>query len=126
MSTKRESHDPNLLDPRRGLWQMIPAPVVAGVYFLVCYIATSVYCQLRSDSALRALWLELGLVTLVTLAVIAWCGYVAWRRWRAATDATPERREVVFIARMALQLAVLSWIGVLFVGAPLVFIRSCA
>lgn len=120
---RRDSSPTHLLDPRRGLWQMIPAPVVAGLYFLVCYIATSVYCQLSSDSGLRALWLELGLVTLATLAFITWCGYLAWRRFRVARHAA--RPEVVFIARMALQLAVLSFIGILFVGAPLVFIRSC-
>lgn len=120
---RRDSPDSHLLDPRRGLWQMIPAPVLAGLYFLVCYIATSVYCELEANAGLRALWLELGLVTLVTLALITWCGHVAWRRWRVAQHA--ERPEVLFIARMALQLAVLSWIGTLFVGAPLVFVRSC-
>ena len=120
---RRDSSHSHLLDPARGLWQMIPAPVLAGLYFLVCYIATSVYCQLESDSGLRALWFELGVVTLVILALITWCGYAAWWRWRVARHA--DRAEVEFIARMALQLAVLSWIGTLFVGAPLVFIRSC-
>lgn len=119
----RDPSDSHLLDPRRGLWQMIPAPVVAGLYFLVCYIASSVYCRIGGESGLQAMWLELGVVTLVTLAVISWCGWIAWRRWRVARHAG--RPEVVFIARMALQLAVLSWIGVLFVGAPLLFIRSC-
>lgn len=125
MTRGRRAPSTRILDPQRGLWQMIPAPVVAGLYFLVCYIATSVHCARAPDAPLQPLWLELAIATVLTLGVITWCGIVAWRRWRIARTGGPEHRDVAFIARMACLLAVLSWVGTLFVGAPLLVIRQC-
>lgn len=118
------------VDPRRGLWRLIPAPVIAAVHFTVIYIATSVYC-LRTDSGeLNDLRLELGCVTALSVALIGFCAWAAWRRLRlvrGSREGTQKRRrEVAFLARITLYLANLSWIGVLFLSAPLVFFGSCA
>ncbi len=118
------------LDPRRGLWRMVIAPLIAAVYFTVSYMATSVYCIRTGASHLGVLADVLGWFTVATLALILFCIWVAWRRLRLvrrAPDAGQRGRDrLAFLARVTLYLASLSGVGVLFLAAPLAFVGNCA
>ena len=118
-----------LADPKRGLWRMIPSPLIAAVHFTVFYIGTSVYCIRSETGALDGVREAMGWLTVVAIAAIGMLAWVAWRRLRlvrTAPEAPPERRQQVeVLARITLYLAHLSWVGVLFVASPLLFYGSC-
>lgn len=149
-----KNHALLLTDPKQGLWRMMVSPLVAGVHFAVCYIGTSVYC-IRSDTGdLTEPRVLLAAFTVATLAVIALSAWGARQRlklirkarrelsdelWeelvaefreghsdRRAQGVDKERNETDFLARITLYLAILSWVGVLFVSTPLIFIWRCA
>lgn len=118
------------VDPRHGLWRLVPAPLVAAVHFTALYISTSVYCLRAETGDLGNLALELWAGTAAALALIVFCVWAAWRRLRLARksrELSEKRRdEVLFLARITLYLANLSWVGVLFLSAPLFYFKSCA
>jgi hypothetical protein len=118
-----------IIDPRRRLWRMLPSPLIAALHFTVCYIATSVYCIRSETGRLSDVNVLLGWLTAGALAAIGILAWAAWRRLRLvrrSTQGTTGRRgEAEFLARITLYLANLSWVGVLFIAAPLVFFRGC-
>jgi hypothetical protein len=119
-----------LVDPKRGLWRVLPSPLIAAVHFTICYIGTSVYC-IRSDTGdLLGINVVLGWVTAAALVAIGVLAWAAWRRLRLvrrSSEGSAKRRgEGEFLARITWYIANLSWVGVLFVAAPLVFVGNCA
>lgn len=117
-----------LVDPRRGIWRMLPSPLIAAVHFTVCYMATSVYC-IRAGRELVSLNLLLGGFTVIALLAIGVFAWAAWRRLRLvrrSSEGPAKRRgEVEFLARITWYLALLSFVGVLFIAAPLGFFGGC-
>lgn len=118
------------VDPKRGLWRLLVSPVIAALHFTIVYISTSVYCVRWDESELTDMRIAMSLLTLVTLAAIGFCAWGAWRRLRLvrkSRDGPVKRRdEVEFLSRITLYLANLSWVGVLFVAAPLAFFGTCS
>lgn len=118
-----------LIDPRRRLWRMLPSPLIAAVHFTVCYMATSVYCIRSGRGDLVELNLLLGGFTAVALLAIGLLAWAAWRRLRLVRqyrEGTEKRRaETEFLARITWYLALLSFVGVLFIAAPLAFFEGC-
>jgi len=126
----REERRPPLVDPRQGLWHLLPSPLIAAAHFATCSIGTSVYCLRSETGLLLDARIALASLTVAAVASIAVCAVTAWRRLRLVArseDGDPKRRsEERFLARITLYLANLSWVGVLFVAAPLAFFGSCA
>ncbi|HEX7038429.1 MAG TPA: hypothetical protein VF210_21880 [Pseudomonadales bacterium] len=118
-----------LIDPRRGLWRMLPSPLIAAVHFTVCYMATSVYCIRSGRGELTTLNVLLGGFTVVALLAIGLLAWAAWRRLhlvRQSREGLAKRRgEIEFLARITWYLALLSFVGVLFIAAPLAFFGGC-
>lgn len=118
-----------LADPKRGLWRVIPSPLIAAVHFTIFYIGTSVYCIRSESGELDGVWAAMAWLTAGSVAAIAVLAWIAWRRLRLvrnAPETPPERRDQVeFLARITLYLAHLSWVGVLFVAAPLLVFGTC-
>ena len=116
-------------DPRHGLWHLVPSPLIAAMHFTIVYIGSSVYCIRSETGDLDTVRIIMGGLTVVSVAAIGVLAWIAWRRLRlvrTAPEASPGRRdEVEFLARITLYLAHLSWVGVLFVAAPLVFFGAC-
>lgn len=108
---------------------MLPSPLIAAVHFTVCYMATSVYCIRSGRGDLVELNLLLGGFTAVALLAIGLLAWAAWRRLRLVRqyrEGTEKRRaETEFLARITWYLALLSFVGVLFIAAPLAFFEGC-
>ena len=119
-----------LIDPKRRVWRMLPSPLIAAIHFTVCYMATSVYCIRADGDGLVTLNVLLGWFTAVVLLAIGVLAWAAWRRLRLVRQSTEgtakQRGETEFLARITWYLALLSWVGVLFIAAPLVFFGGCA
>ncbi|KQS71450.1 hypothetical protein ASG39_21695 [Rhizobium sp. Leaf371] len=113
-------------------WTLFTAPTVWALHFLICYVAFAVFCAKQGALALSfdTVRLALGGVTVVALGVIVLSAWLAWRQWGFGTDDPPhdaptdeDRRK--FQGFATLLLAGLSFVAVLYVSVPLLFIGAC-
>ncbi|WP_118138492.1 hypothetical protein [Oceanicella sp. SM1341] len=132
-----EEHAPRPEEDRRefaeeteSLWRVTFAPALWALHFLACYGLVSLACArgLFPIGATRA-----GLVglTLLVLAGIAWLGWRGFRQWdvhstgrRANPGGHAEDRHQ-FLGHAAFLLAIISFIGVIFVSLPLIMLEGC-
>lgn len=114
-----------------SLWTLFTAPTIWALHFLACYITAATYCA-KADAAasLGTTRLVLGMVTVAALAGIALSAYLAWRQWGFGSGDPPHdeptrRDRLLFQGFATLLLSGLSFVAVLFVAVPLVFIGAC-
>ncbi|WAJ30225.1 hypothetical protein [Antarcticirhabdus aurantiaca] len=117
---------------RDNLWTLITPPTVWAWHFLLSYI-TAAYACAPNDAIFEAIpgpRLLVAVLTVVALAIIAWCGVRAWREWQSEyvappfNEASPAHRER-FLEFSTLLLAGLSFVGVVFVAMPALFVVDC-
>ncbi|MCF7702344.1 hypothetical protein [Loktanella sp. M215] len=111
------------------------APTIWAFHFVICYAATAVWCTkltASGDTVTLQTWL-IG-VTVAALAGILLCGITGWRAWHKGgygeDGHTPgigdtESRQR-FLGHASVLLSVVSFIGVIFVIAPVLLIGTCA
>lgn len=134
MNTKRAKNE---IERETGhgtdLWNVIAAPIIWAVHFLVCYVLAAIYCEKAGRGAsLEDIRVWFIVATLAALAGIAASTLRLWRvRARSVTDNdfefehnTPEERHR-FLSHVALMLCVLSAVAVLYVFIPVVYLSSC-
>ncbi len=125
---------------RANLITLITAPTIWAIHFLVCYLSASVNCAKALTDArvfTGADWpdvtgarIAIAIATLAALAAIAWSSRQAWGHW-ADGDAEPPYDDATFDDRQqflgfaTILLCGLSFIGVIFVALPAVFIGDC-
>lgn len=125
---------------RANLITLITAPTVWAIHFLVCYVAASAHCAKTMANArvftgphwpdVTPARIVIALTTIAALAAIAWSSRQAWGHWSAG-DAEPPYDEATFDDRQqflgfaTVLLCGLSFIGVIFVALPAVFIGDC-
>jgi len=114
------------------LWTLFTAPVIWAVHFLFCYVTASVFCakQAEIDAGLEAVRIAIAAGTVVALALIVLSGFLAWRQWGFGLHEPPhddptahERRH--FQGFATLLLSCLSFVAVIFVALPALFIAEC-
>ncbi|MGE0005008.1 MAG: hypothetical protein AB7S92_05405 [Parvibaculaceae bacterium] len=115
-----------------SLWTLFTAPAVWAVHFLICYVGAAVYCAKQGSIAASfdALRLAIASVTFVALALIALSAWLAWRQWGfGASDPPhddPSRHDrVLFQGFATLLLSGLSFIAVIYVALPAMFVTEC-
>lgn len=116
-----------------SLWTLFTAPAVWAGHFLVCYVGAAVYCakQPYLDLGFDVLRLGIGAATVLALGLIAVSAWLAWRQWGFGTDGPPhddptaqDRRR--FQGFATLLLSGLSFVAVIYVALPALFILECA
>jgi len=115
-----------------SLWRITFAPLIWALHFVASYGATALVCAKGEAGAVEALLLGVILGTLVALALILWLGVQAWRQWDPRRDhewendkGTSEDRHQ-FLSHAGFLLAMISFIGVVYVALPVLLIGSCA
>ena len=115
-----------------SLWTLFTAPTIWALHFLVCYITVAIYCAKAGAApfSFEALRLALGTVTVAALAGIALSAFLAWRQWGFGSGDPPHdeptrKDRMLFQGFATLLLSGLSFVAVLFVSVPLVFIGAC-
>ena len=114
------------------LWTLFTAPVIWALHFMMCYVAIAIYCEKMMVWQLdfTAVRLALGVFTLLALALIVLSAYLAWRQWGFGAGDAPhseptdqDRRR--FQGFATLLLSGLSFVAVVYVAIPLIFIAGC-
>lgn len=94
--------------------------------FAGAYAVTALVCARRLGDAsvlgIAILPFSIGLITLVALAATAIIGLVAYRRWPRPGDADLPS----FVQSVALFLALMAVVGIVWNGVPALFFATCA
>jgi hypothetical protein len=114
------------------LWTLFTAPVIWAVHFLFCYVGAAIFCakQAELDIGFDAVRIAIAAGTLLALALITLSGFLAWRQWGFGLHDPPhddptahDRRH--FQGFATLLLSGLSFVAVIFVALPTLFIAEC-
>ncbi len=122
----------NFREERDSLWRLIFTPTIWTFHFAIAYAATAVTCARHGGEEAVDL-LRTGVIglTVVALGLILWLGYGAWRQWDIIEDRDWENDQGhnedrhQFMGHAAFLLAIISFIGVVFVTLPVVLIGTC-
>lgn len=114
------------------LWTLFTAPVVWAVHFLVCYAGVAIYCAKRPEIGFGFDVVRMGIggATVLALAMIVLSAWLAWRQWGFGTGDPPHDDptrldRTLFQGFATLLLSGLSFIGVVYVALPALFITGC-
>ncbi|EAR49612.1 hypothetical protein OG2516_04818 [Oceanicola granulosus HTCC2516] len=113
-----------------SLVRITAAPTIWSGHFLLCYCAVAIAC---AKAGAVPGWLTGGLLaaSVAALAAIGWVGWRAFRQWNVTDTgdfSNPEgeaedRHE--FLGHAAFLLAIISFIGVVYVTMPLLLVEGC-
>jgi hypothetical protein len=115
-----------------SLWTLFTAPTVWALHFVVSYATVAVYCAKAAslDFGFDTVRLALGGFTLVALVVIVLSAWLAWRQWGFGSGDPPNdeptrKDRTLFQGFATLLLSGLSFVAVVYVALPLIFIAEC-
>ncbi len=115
-----------------SLWTLFTAPTVWALHFVGCYAAVAIYCAKAAsfDFGFDTVRLALGGLTVLALVVIVLSAYLAWRQWGFGSGDPPHdeptrKDRTLFQGFATLLLAGLSFVAVVYVAIPLIFIAEC-
>lgn len=115
-----------------SLWTLFTAPVIWAVHFLACYVLVAVHCQKPGVlgigfSSVRLIIAATTMAALIGILLSAW---LAWRQWGYGRDDPPHddptlRDRTLFQGFATLLLSGLSFVAVVLVAMPVLFISEC-
>lgn len=115
-----------------SLWTLFTAPIVWALHFLVCYVGAAIYCAKPGLLGLDFSSVRLGIVivTAIALAFIALSTLLAWRQWGFGTYDPPHDDPTAHSRRRfqgfaTLLLSGLSFVAVIYVALPALFLTEC-
>ena len=118
--------------PIETLWTLFTAPVVWAAHFLVSYVGAAIFCAKRQQLAFGFDVLRLGIaaITVIALAMIVLSAWLAWRQWGFGAHDPPHddptaHDRTLFQGFATLLLSGLSFVAVLYVAMPLLFVAEC-
>ncbi|MGW9229591.1 hypothetical protein ACWGPT_01835 [Pseudorhizobium sp. NPDC055634] len=114
------------------LWTLFTAPAVWALHFILCYVAVAIYCEKAGEwyIGFGTVRLVLGAITILALAMIVLSSYLAWRQWGFGSGDPPHDQPTAedrrrFQGFATLLLYGLSFVAVVYVAIPLIFIHGC-
>ena len=113
-----------------SLFRITLAPTAWAGHFVLSYAAVSVGCQKLGgiEGGVRP---ALILLTVAVLALIGWIGWRAFRQWDVRNTgefSNPEGKAEhrhQFLGHAGFLLALISFIGVVYTGLPLLLLQGC-
>ncbi|MBS3647534.1 hypothetical protein KEU06_02695 [Pseudaminobacter sp. 19-2017] len=113
-------------------WTLFTAPVVWAVHFLVCYVGAAIYCAKQHELGFGfgVVRIGIGAATFAALAIILLAAWLSWRQWGFGAYAPPHD-EPTRLDRNLLQgfstllLSGLSFVAVIYVAMPALFVTEC-
>ncbi|QQA41914.1 hypothetical protein [Pelagovum pacificum] len=126
---RRDEERAEFREEAESLIRITAAPVIWAAHFLVCYCTIAIACEKAGGT--DGVRLALILMSVVALASIAWVGFRSFRQWDVTNTgdfSNPEGEAEdrhQFLGHAAFLLAIISFIGVVYVTMPLVLLRGC-
>jgi hypothetical protein len=115
------------------LWTLFTGPVVWALHFLICYVTAALpsFKAWEASFSFGTLRLILAVVTSLALLAILAAAWLAWRQWGFGSGDPPHdeptrQDRLLFQGFATLLLSGLSFVAVIFVSIPLLFIEVCA
>lgn len=116
-----------------ALLRLTFGPWLWALHFVICYAAISVSCAklVEPQESLVLLRIALGLLTLLALAATALLALKAWRQWDFLDDydyehaSGEDEHRHEFLGHAAFLLAVMSFVGIIYTGLPLLWMETC-
>ncbi|TKT76155.1 hypothetical protein [Aquamicrobium sp. LC103] len=113
-------------------WTLFTGPIVWALHFLLCYVGAAIFCA-KPDMfgvSFEAVRMAIAGITVVALAAIAFSAFLAWRQWGFGSDDPPHddptrRDRILFQGFATLLLSGLSFIAVIYVALPVLFVSEC-
>ena len=115
-----------------SLWTLFTAPVVWAAHFLICYVLGAPSgAPSADDIGFGVVQAGIAAATFVALAMIVLSAWLAWRQWGFGTQDPPHddptaHDRTLFQGFATLLLSGLSFVAVIYVALPLLFIDGCA
>lgn len=116
-----------------SLWRIAFGPLIWSAHFLASYIASALVCAKLGggETAITGLRLGIGGITIAAIVGIVWVGWLGWRQWDFLDDLDhvhdrpleEDRHE--FLGHASFLLAVISFVGVVYVAMPALFGGGC-
>lgn len=131
--TREKAERDSLSEETSSLWLITFAASIWAVHFVLAYAAAAVVCAKSGGDPEAVLMLRLGIGVLTVLA-LAGIGFVGWRSWlqwdflddyRHVHDLAEEEDRHEFLGHASFLLSIISFIGVIYVTLPVVFIGTC-
>lgn len=110
------------------LWSLIVPPTIWAVHFLFSYLWAAIHCAKLGGFPRLPILYAVG--TIAALAIILAAGIVAHLQSRVTGDPAPHEEStdsdrIRFLAYSTVLLAALSFVGVVFTAAPVLFLTDC-
>lgn len=114
-----------------SLWTLFTAPLVWAAHFLLCYVLAAVWCAKQGNAGFAVVQTGVAAATVFALAMIVASAWLAWRQWGFGTRDPPHddptaHDRTLFQGFATLLLSGLSFVAVLYVALPLLFVSGCA
>jgi hypothetical protein len=115
-----------------SLWTLFTGPIVWAVHFLICYVGAAIYCAKPGlfDVDFGAVRAGIAAATSLALGAILLSAWLAWRQWGFGADDPPHddptrHDRTLFQGFATLLLSGLSFIAVIYVALPALFLTGC-
>lgn len=109
-----------------SLFRIALSPTVWAFHFLFCYGGAAVWCaKVGTQEGLTFLRLSILGLTLLALTVIGWQGWRSYGQWAPHDHDEHVEGPHRFLGHAGLLLSIISFVGVVYVAMPALFIESC-
>ena len=130
---RRKEEKQAFAEESASLWRITFSPALWAVHFVASYGATAVFCAKfgRDAESILPFRQGVGAATLLVLAAIGWLGWRSWRQWSYLETGdyenalANEEDRTQFLGHAAFLLSIVSFVGVIYTGLPVLFVETC-
>lgn len=120
-------------EEKASLWRITFGPAIWAIHFVASYSATAVFCAKfgHGTESIMPFRLSVGAATLLVLAAIGWLGWRSWQQWGYLQTGdyenalANEEDRTEFLGHAAFLLSIVSFVGVIYTGLPVLFVATC-
>ena len=119
-------------EENESLWWLALSPGIWAVHFLASYITAAIWCAkaVSDGGSLGGARLAVVIYTLVALAGVLAAGVRSWRRHSIGAETVPHDFDTRdsryrFLGFAVFLLSALSFVAIVYVALPFVFMRTC-
>lgn len=116
-----------------SLWLITLACSTWAIHFVICYGAAAFVCAKWSSDPgmITNMRVGLGIITVLALGGVSYIGWRSWVQWDFLDDydyehdLAEEEHRHEFLGHASFLLSIISFIGVIYVSLPILFLETC-